>query len=101
MSSHRWNLTSNKVKDVGTEHVQGLGEHGTWYLDSEVRMGDFGRERVEDLKGRLVVTVADAAVGFDEMMTTAMASSQAAPKERMCRTEGSKTAQMTDFGTSS
>jgi len=97
MSSHRWNLTSNKVKEVGTEHVE---EHGSWYLDSEVRMGDFGRERVEDLKGCLVVTVADAAVGFDEMMTTAMASSQPATKERMCRTEGSKTAQMTDFGTS-
>jgi len=95
MSSHRW----KKVKEVGV-HVQGLGEHGTWYLDSGVRMGDFGRERVEDLKGRLVVTVADAA-GFDEMMMTAMASSQPAQKERMCRTEGSKTARMTDFGTSS
>jgi len=101
MSSHRWNLMSNKVKEVGAVHVQGLGEHGTWYLDSGVRMGDFGRERVEDLKGRLGVTVADAAVGFDEMVTTAMASSQAAQKERMCRTEGSKMAQMSDFGTTS
>ena len=53
------------------------------------------------MSGRLVVTVVDAAVGFDEMMTIAMASSQPARKERMCLTEGSKTAQMTDFGTSS